>query len=217
MSGEAQSRRKLGGEPVYSWMAAQKNMAKVHVTKISAAQRQIDASIRLLFSGEDSLAVHTITAAAHGIVRDLAKQRKPRLVDNLYEVPLKSVHEQLSNQMPSDDAIHREFLGFKKWLRSYRNRPANFLKHANQDAGHSLNADTLDTDSLLLEACVQYSLLGFELTPEMQAFAWWHLAVYPSEESDKFETAVGHVHELTRHEQIEFGAFLLTLISEKKS
>ena len=82
--------------------------------------------------------------------------------------------------------------------------------------GDSLDADTLDTDSLLLEACVQYALLGFELTPEMRAFAWWHLAVYPSEESDRIETAAGEVHELNRDEQIEFGAFLLTLIHEKK-
>ena len=81
------------------------NMAQVYVTKISAAQRQIDAGIRLLFSGEDSLAVHTITAAAHGIVKDLAEKREPGPVDNLYKMSLKGVFEQLSDQMPSDDAI----------------------------------------------------------------------------------------------------------------
>ena len=191
-------------------------MAQVYVTKTSAAQRQIDAGIRLLFSGEDSLAVHTITAAAHGIVKDLAERREPGQVDNLYEMSMKGVYEQLSDQMPSDDAIRYELPHFKKWLRSYRNRPANFLKHADQDAEDSLDADTLGTDHLLLEACVQYALLGLDLTSEMQAFTWWHLAVYPSEKSDKIETAAGEVHELNRDEQIEFGAFLLTLIREKK-
>ena len=50
-------------------------MASVSTTKHSAAQRQIDAAIRILFSGEDALAVHTVVAAAHRIVLDLAEKR----------------------------------------------------------------------------------------------------------------------------------------------
>ena len=50
-------------------------MASVDITKPTAAQRQIDAAIRILFSGEDVLAVHTVVAAAHRIVLDLREKR----------------------------------------------------------------------------------------------------------------------------------------------
>ena len=50
-------------------------MAPLEITKPTAAQRQIDAAIRLLFSDEDALAVHTVAAAAHRIALDLAENR----------------------------------------------------------------------------------------------------------------------------------------------
>jgi hypothetical protein len=51
-------------------------MSNIEITKEAAAQRQIDAAIRMVFlHGEDLLAVHTVAAAARGIVRYLAKDR----------------------------------------------------------------------------------------------------------------------------------------------
>jgi hypothetical protein len=102
---------------------------------------------------------------------------------------------------------------FKKWLWDARNRPANFLKHADRDADEMLNQGTLETDHLLLEACCLYEELGLPSTPEMSAFARWHLAVYPHEDGDAIETASGFVHSLERTEQLEFGAFILELSS----
>ena len=50
-------------------------MAKIRVTKVEAARRQIDTAIRMLFSNEDPVAVHTLAMAALRIVRDLAAKR----------------------------------------------------------------------------------------------------------------------------------------------
>ena len=47
----------------------------IHITKIAAAKRQLDAAIRMFFAGEDELAVHTIAAAAFRVLRDLHKKR----------------------------------------------------------------------------------------------------------------------------------------------
>lgn len=57
----------------------------IGITKTVAAQRQIDAAIRIMFSGEDPLAVHTVVAAAFGIVKELTKKRDEvlRLEDSL--------------------------------------------------------------------------------------------------------------------------------------
>src|ERR1039457_2479734 len=51
-------------------------MGAVKVTKLEAAQRQVNAAIRMLFDGYDAVAVHTVTAAAHQIVRDICRHRK---------------------------------------------------------------------------------------------------------------------------------------------
>ena len=47
----------------------------VHITKLEAARRQLCAAVRFLIHGEDELAVHTVTAAAAGIISDLRGQR----------------------------------------------------------------------------------------------------------------------------------------------
>jgi hypothetical protein len=43
------------------------------ITKLGAAQRQLDAAIRMYFSGEDELAVHTVAAAAYALLQDLKR------------------------------------------------------------------------------------------------------------------------------------------------
>lgn len=61
-----------------------RDSASVHLTKIAAAQRQLDAAIRMVFQNEDELAVHTLAAAAYRILRDLKKKRgRSDLCDSL--------------------------------------------------------------------------------------------------------------------------------------
>jgi len=180
-------------------------MADVHITKQAAAQRQIEAAVRILFAEEDPLAVHTVVAAAHNILVDLAnKNEKQPVLDDAYSYALKQLHKHFP-----DKTLKWNLQEFKTWYRRVSRRPANFLKHADEDTAKTLNPATLKTDHLLLEACTIYMELGFKPTPEMNAFARWHLAVYPHEEQDPIETAAGFVHRLDRTDQLQFGAFLL--------
>jgi hypothetical protein len=58
-------------------------MADLSITKPAAAQRQIDAAIRMLFlHGEDFVAIHTVAAAARTILNDLAEARGVGETDN---------------------------------------------------------------------------------------------------------------------------------------
>jgi hypothetical protein len=60
--------------------------ASIYLGKQAAAQRQLDAAIRMLLANEDDLAIHTVAAAAYGILRELkeAKQhRRKELNDRL--------------------------------------------------------------------------------------------------------------------------------------
>jgi hypothetical protein len=48
---------------------------EILVNKLAAAQRQLDAAIRLFLMSEDELAIHTIGSAAHRILRDIMASR----------------------------------------------------------------------------------------------------------------------------------------------
>ncbi len=49
--------------------------AELHVSKLAAAQRQLDAAIRMYFGEEDELAIHTVVSAAYSIISDLKSKR----------------------------------------------------------------------------------------------------------------------------------------------
>ena len=186
-------------------------MASVSITKPSAAQRQIDAAIRILFSGEDILAVHTVVAAAHRIVLDLAEKRNLAPYTESIRTTIATLYRQQFEETIPNHKLQNWAAQFEnKYFRPYLNRPANFLKHADQDAGKVLDHDILQTDTLLLASCVTYTELGLEYTPEMKAFFRWHLAVCPHEDGDEIKTASGYVHDLSRAHQLEVGDFMLS-------
>ena len=195
-------------------------MASVDITKPTAAQRQIDAAIRMLFSGEDALAVHTVAAAAHRIVLDLREKRSGTRGQGPYAEFLRegvtTLYQEQLGTSPSSAIIQRVLPQFERFFRNHLNRPANFLKHADRDAGKSLDQNSLQTDLLLLVSCKGYADLGFALTPEMEVFVRWHLAVYPHEPTDPIKTGAGYVHDLSRPHQLEAGEdFLLSLYRER--
>ena len=182
-------------------------MAELHLTKQAAAQRQIDAAVRILFAGEDVLAVHTIVAAAHNVLTDLDnKSGKTALA--LYADALSDLQKTYPG-IP----LPQEAAKFKAWLQCKNRLGANFLKHADKDSAKALDPSTLSTDHLLLEACGIYCGLGLEPTQEMKVFSRWHLCCYPSQVEDRIITKSGDVSEFNRSEQLEFGLFLLEAFS----
>ena len=188
-------------------------MASVSITKLSAAQRQIDAAIRILFSGEDILAVHTVVAAAHRIALDLAEKRNLAPYTKSIRETIAALYRQSSEKTISNHELQHWADEFEeKVFVPHLNHPANFLKHADRDAGKSLDQDSVQTDTLLLVSCVTYAELGLEYTAEMNAYCRWHLAVYPHEDGDAIKIDAGYVHDLPRAHQLEFGEFILSTI-----
>lgn len=156
--------------------------------------------------------MHTVVAAAHRIVLDLAEKRNltpytesaRRTIAALYR---QSFGETISNHKLQHWADEFE----KKIFVPHLNRPANFLKHADRDAEKSLDQDSLQTDTLMLVSCVTYAELGLKYTSEMNAFCRWHLAVYPNEDGDSIQIGDDYIHDLPRIQQLEVGDFLLDL------
>jgi hypothetical protein len=170
---------------------------KVYVTKIASAQRQLDTAIRMHFSGEDELAIHTVAAAAYRILRDLkAKRGRGELADllslglfayadDLVSGRLQNVPEFLARD-GFKPAIEKIVEGMRRgeiktysdvqlspnWLSERKhwtefNKTTNFLKHSDRDQDQLLSASELNNDDLLVAAAVTYKELMGTWTPEM--------------------------------------------------
>ena len=177
-----------------------KTSATVHLTKRAAAQRQLNAAIRMLLGNEDELAVHTVAAAAFHILKDIKKMERGRseladslnrglfytarnfatgkkLPDFLDETLTRAVHK-------TADAIKRGEINSKADVTYFKvhasaessywrkfNLAANFLKHADWDVKDTLELRQLENEKLIMAASASYCELMNEPTPEIVAFA----------------------------------------------
>jgi len=162
-------------------------MAKttLHINKLSAAKRQLQAAIRMHFQREDELAVHTVAAAAYGLLKDIKKSQGMSEAEDFYLVSVfyivrdfhrgnlpegiiqdsdfmaevKSLAEQLS-PITADSNLSDVRASIEPELeRRYwndTNRTVNFLKHANSDIEKTLSLDTFDNMLLLGKAVSAY-------------------------------------------------------------
>ena len=134
-------------------------MAKLRISKIDAARRQIDSAIGLLFEGGDPVAVHTLACAGWRILRDLCEKR--------------GTPAHLANKMLIRPGMEQKF-----WARL--SRAANFFKHADRDADEIL--DTVEeeaNDVVLFMATQSYVDLGYQLTAEMETLCTWFIVMNP--------------------------------------
>ena len=176
---------------------------EIDIDKITAARRQVNAAIRILFSGEDILAIYTVAAGAYRVLADLAKHEGTILVgDKSVEAAYKDLQVEQTGKSLSD---------FKKEVRKELNRPANFLKHADQDPEGTTVIDEKMTDILLLDCCSSYEKLTGKFTDEMVAFLEWYLAVYPPDPTREINQyiSIQHVYRKSRAYQLSEGNRLL--------
>ena len=165
-------------------------MKEIRVTKIQAAQRQIDAGIRMLFRNEDPVAIHTVAMAGFRILRDLVKKRD------------------LAH--PIDSMIKP---GKEKEFWGALNNFSNFCKHADRDpADISRNFQEEANDTLLLVATTYYERLGFQRTKEMWVLWAWYVSIHPDVLSENGGVAMhslvstwGDFRSLPRGEQLATG------------
>jgi hypothetical protein len=184
--------------------------ASVHINKLSAAKRQLQAAIRLYFMGEDELAIHTVASAAYGILKDLKAERGQSeaadVVQSTYFYLVRDFHRgtlpkhmisdpvavaeirKIADDLPeitADSKMHDMQVSTSKALeRQYwgqTNRTANFLKHASQDSLESLDLSTVDNDLLLARSCSAYQDVSpDDLGNEGLAFAAFTASCNPS-------------------------------------
>ena len=171
-------------------------MTELRVNKPEAVRRQTNAGIRMLFGGEDPVAVITVASAAFRIARDLAKTSGSSDMEQRIKDMIKPGKE-------------NEF-----WTAA--NRPANFLKHADNDSRGILTGAEEVTESILLMCSLYYRELGYSLTEEMRVLILWCGILNPKlMTSDDplqqyYQLPVAEAfRNLPRSEQLKYGQMML--------
>lgn len=159
--------------------------AAIHINKLSAAKRQLQAAIRMYFQPEDELAVHTVAAATYSLLKDIKKSRGRSEAADTYLVSIfYAVRDFRRGTLPSaitsDPSLMAEVERLAAALspitadsklsdvrasigadveRQYwndTNRAANFLKHSDRDIESTLPLEAIDNRLLLLKSISAY-------------------------------------------------------------
>src|SRR5437899_619463 len=99
-------------------MADADKPAKITVTKLEAARRQIETAIDLWFHDGDPVSIHTLVGAAHRVVHDIAERQGSGAI-------------LLDTKRLTEWGYDAQ--AFKKALRESE----TFFKHARKDPSHS--------------------------------------------------------------------------------
>jgi len=134
---------------------------KLLLSKLDVAKRQLETAIKLYFSEDDPVSIHTLSAAAYNILRDLGKNTgaNPMMIKQMF---LKFV-------IPGKENV----------LRNKINEAENFFKHADKDHELTLNFDTSLPEFFIVDAVNQYCQLTGEDTIWFKLFRGWFIASHP--------------------------------------
>ena len=124
------------------------------ITKLDAASRQLGEAIRMFFEGRDALAIHTLAAAAQGILRDVAKATGAE-------------HQSILHDHPQIPAERR-----REWIAAV-NAPRNFLKHADKDPEGTIEFDEEENERVLLDAVLLHGTVATEFLSAANVYIGW--------------------------------------------
>ena len=137
-------------------------MVTLKLSKLDAAKRQIETAIRIYFGYGDPVSIHTLTAAAYNIVRDI------------------NVHRGGKKLFMKDGFLEYVVPGREAEVRKYLNAAENFFKHADRDHNDTIDFQPESSDWLLWEAGNVYSRLTGEVPALIRIFHVWFLIQNPT-------------------------------------
>ncbi len=174
------------------------------LTTLNAARRNVDAAIRMLFSGEDPLPVHVVAAAAFRVLHGLA---------------------QAGHTTPQDARINAFLLpGGKGAFYRALDDAATFAKRVEEDPGAMWQEVTDErNDFEIAMSCLYLECLEGKSTPEAQAFLWWFATMHPHVmKADLFFKAslpqddFAWLRAAPRAKQLQFGDTILRLVRRNR-
>jgi hypothetical protein len=159
------------------WFAQQGVGIAGMITKIQAAERQLDTAIRLFFENIDHLSSYTLAAASREITDDLCEKKSHELFQQEFARLGDALEVRLSFREEIKIYIKEEY--YKDAMHLFRKRQ-NFLKHADKDpSGEIDDLNVRELSFVILSAVKNFVLLEQKLTPAMSVFLHWFGAAEP--------------------------------------
>ena len=170
---------------------------ELKVSKLDAAKRQLETTIRLYFSDGDPVSIHTLTAAAYNVLRDVTKQKggEPMLIKSQILDYVKPEHHKMIKEKVAE--------------------AENFFKHADRDHDATLDFNPEMSELLLIDACAQYKKLAGEEPPLFVIFRVWFIANYPDVFifTDEFKKALkDHIPSMLQTGRAGFFSTILPIV-----
>ena len=156
-----------------------KEIGRIFVNKLSAAERQLSAAIRMYFMEEDILAIHTVASAALNLYSDLLRMRgkEPALHGVAYGF-FRAARDYLNGELTDEELVEwgqgaREAIqpaidilkanpdfdideitvsGPNQFIREYwtnKRKSYNFLKHADRDKDQILDESAINNGAYI--------------------------------------------------------------------
>jgi hypothetical protein len=132
---------------------------RLKIGKLDAARRQLETAILLYFNSADPVSIHTLAAAAQGILQHLGSHESSPM---LLERSLAQIPKELADE-----------------IRTSIRKPQNFFKHADQDPDEVIEFAPALTEFTLLDAVAKYLELTGELTLMLRAYEKWFPVLHP--------------------------------------
>jgi len=148
------------------------------ITKIDAAERQLNTAIRLFFENRDHLSSYTLAVASREIADDILMKQS----DEIFRKELARLGDPMKVRMPYRERMRDLILPeYHKEAIKLFNERRNFLKHADKDPDGEMD-DLLAKELafVILFAVSNFHLLTDRLTREMMAFLCWFGVAEPT-------------------------------------
>lgn len=133
-------------------------MVHLSISKLDAAKRQLETSIRMFLRGEDPVSIHTLAAAAHQVLWDIAKKRNVKSVLKNNSLVRKEFREEFDRMVAKTE---------------------NFFKHADRDPDCMLDFNSETTPYFLVDAIDIFQQLDPKPSPIMVVMRVWFVLKYP--------------------------------------
>ena len=170
------------------------------INKLSAAERQLNAAIRMYFMEEDPLAIHTVASASLNLYADLLRMRgkEPALHNIVYGL-FRMARDYINGKLSDDDlselgeegleaikpmieALRKtpdldidaiEVSGSHAFVRNFwfdKRKSYNFLKHADRDHDGLLDEASINNEDIIFNAIASSAHLNCPLSSEKELF-----------------------------------------------
>lgn len=177
-----------------------KEPGRLFINKLSAAERQLAAAIRMYFMEEDPLAIHTVASAALNLYADLMRMRgKEPALHGIAYGHFRAARDYLDGELSDEDLskwgegafealgpiidllrANPDFeidqltvSGSAQYTRDFwsdKRKSYNFLKHADRDSGDLLDESDVNNEDIIYQAIGNSMHLNCEFTREKEFF-----------------------------------------------